>query len=76
LAIALSCWGAGQDRGGRARAATVGAITLYNAGGGVFIAVFAATGRASSFAAWVVAALHLALAAAFVAAPRVSGARR
>jgi hypothetical protein len=76
LALGISCWGASRDPGGRARATMVGAITLYNAGGGVLIALFAATGHASSPVAWVVAALHLALAAGFVAAALAAGTRR
>ena len=74
LALGVACWGARADSGGAARAGTVGAITLYNAGGGVLLILFAVTGQASGLVVWGVGLLHLALAAGFLASQRRLGA--
>jgi hypothetical protein len=73
LALALACWGARSDAGGEARAATVGAITLYNAAGGILLVLFAATGQANGLGVWSAALCHLALAAGFLASRRRPG---
>jgi hypothetical protein len=65
LSLGVACWGARTDVGGSAQTATLRAITLYNAGVGVSLVVFAATGMASALLAWLVGILHLGLALAF-----------
>jgi hypothetical protein len=65
-ALAISCWGARTDSGGAARAGTLVAITAYNAGAGLLLLLFAATGRAHGLVVWGAGLLHLVLAAGFV----------
>jgi hypothetical protein len=67
LALGISCWGARMDQGGAARAGTLRAITLYNAGAGLLLALFAATGHARGRLVWSASVLHLGLAAGFAA---------
>jgi hypothetical protein len=74
LALGVACWGARADSGGAARAGTVGAITLYNAGVGLLLVLFAVTGQASGLVVWIVGLFHLALAAGFLASQRRLGA--
>jgi hypothetical protein len=72
LALGIACWGARADSGSAARAGTLRAITVYNAGSGLLLIAFGATGLAHGPAVWIVGLLHLALAAGFTAsAPRV-----
>jgi hypothetical protein len=52
---------------------TLRAITLYNAGAGLLLVVFAATGEAGGPVVWTVGVLHLGFAAAFAACSRHSG---
>ena len=73
LAIGVACWGARADSGGEARAGTVWAITLYNAGAGVILVLFAVTGQAAGLGVWSAALLHLALAAGFLVSQRRLG---
>jgi hypothetical protein len=68
LALGVACWGARGDAGSAARSGTVGAITLYNAGAGLLLLGFAATGQARGVAVWGAGVLHTALAAGFGAA--------
>ncbi len=70
LPLGIVCWGATTDLGSPARTGTLGAITLYNAGVGVLLVVFAATGMASGWLAWVVGILHLGIGVAFVTSLR------
>jgi len=65
LCIGVACWGAATDSGGPARTGTLRAITLYNAGVGLALVAFAATGAAHGWLAWIAGALHLGLAVAF-----------
>ena len=44
---------------------TLRAITLYNAGAGLLLVLFAATGKAGGPVVWAVGVLHLGFAAAF-----------
>jgi len=44
---------------------TLRAITLYNAGAGLLLVLFAATGKAGGPMVWTVGVLHLGFAAAF-----------
>ena len=74
VAIGISCWGAGRDPGGTAQAATFRGATLYNAGAGVLLLLFAVTGQASGFVIWVAGVFHLIM-AGFAAARRGAGAR-
>jgi hypothetical protein len=67
LSIGVSCWGATTDGGGPARAGTLKAITLYNAGVGLSLVTYASTGMAHGWLVWIAGALHLGLAAAFAA---------
>jgi hypothetical protein len=67
LALGIACWGARADPGGAAQAGTLRAITMYNAGTGLLLIAFVATGKASGVAVWVAGLLHLALAAGFAA---------
>ena len=70
LALGVACWGARADSGSAARAGTVAAIALYNAGAGGLLVLFAVTGQASGLVVWSVGLFHLALAAGFVASQR------
>ena len=70
LSIVIACWGARSDSGGAARAATLGAITLYNAGVGALFVLFALTGQATGLVIWAAGLVHLAIAIAFLAARR------
>jgi hypothetical protein len=74
LALGVACWGARADLGGAARAGTIRAITLYNAGAGILLVLFAVTGEASGLVVWCVGLLHLALAVGFLVAQRQPGA--
>jgi hypothetical protein len=65
LCLGIACWWARADPGSPARAGTINAIILYNAGAGVLLLVFAATGAAAGFVVWIVGMLHVGLAAAF-----------
>ena len=73
LALGVACWGARGDSGGEARAVTVRAITLYNAGAGALLVLFAITGQAAGLGAWSAGLFHLALAAGFLASQRRLG---
>jgi hypothetical protein len=75
LALGVACWGARGDSGGEARVGTVRAITLYNAGAGALLVLFAVTGQAGGLGVWSAALLHLALAAGFLASQRRRGSR-
>jgi len=70
VSLGIACWGARTDAGGEARTGTLRAITFYNAGVGLLLVVFRATGMASGMIAWGAAALHLGLAAGFAASLR------
>ncbi len=70
LALGVSCWGARTDAGGPARAGTLAAITTYNAGAGLLLLLFAATGNAHGLVVWGAGLLHLALAAGFAVSLR------
>ena len=70
LALGVACWGGRTDAGGAARSGTLRAITLYNAGAGLLLVGFAATGEARGAVVWTAGVLHLVLAAAFVASVR------
>jgi hypothetical protein len=67
LALGIACWGARADPGGAAQTGTLRAITIYNAGAGLLLIAFVATGKASGVAVWIAGMLHLALAAGFAA---------
>jgi hypothetical protein len=67
LALGIACWGARADSGGAAQTGTLRAITIYNAGAGLLLIAFVATGKASGVAVWIAGMLHLALAAGFAA---------
>ena len=73
LALAVACWGARGASGAEARLGAVRAITLYNAGAGVLLVLFAVTGQAAGLGVWSAALLHLALAAGFLASQRHLG---
>ena len=73
LALGVACWGARGDSGGEARVVTVRAITLYNAGAGALLVLFAITGQAAGLGAWSAGLFHLALAAGFLASQRRLG---
>jgi hypothetical protein len=75
LALVMACWGARTDSGGPARAGTLGAITLYNAGVGTLFVLFAVTGQATGLVVWGAGPVHLLVAGAFVAALRLAGQR-
>jgi hypothetical protein len=66
LSLGIACWWARADAGGAARNGTLNAITLYNAGAGLFLVVFAATGKAGGVVTGSAGILHCGLAAAFV----------
>jgi len=70
LSLGIACWGASADAGGAARTGTLRAITLYNLGAGLFLVVFAASGRAGGLAVWIAGILHLGLGAAFAVSMR------
>jgi hypothetical protein len=72
LSLGIACWHARADAGGAARTGTLNAITLYNAGAGLLLLVFAATGASTALAAWLAGALHLALGTAFALSMRRS----
>jgi hypothetical protein len=74
LSLGVACWYATTDKGGSARTGTLRAITLYNAGVGLLLVVFAATGMATGLLAWIAGILHLGLAVAFAASLRHSAA--
>ena len=67
LALGIACWGARADSAGAAQTGTLRAITIYNAGAGLLLIAFVATGKASGVAVWIAGMLHLALAAGFAA---------
>jgi len=67
LSLGIACWGARADAGGAARIGTLRAITLYNAGAGLLLVVFAATGKAGGPVVWIAGVFHLGFAAAFAA---------
>ena len=73
LAIGVACWGARADSGGAARVGTVWAITLYNAGAGGLLVLFAISGQAAGLGVWSTAVFHLALAAGFLVSKRRRG---
>ncbi len=58
LSLGIACWGARADAGGAARMGTLRAITLYNAGAGLLLVLFAATGKAGGPVVWAVGVLH------------------
>src|SRR5262245_20733449 len=72
LSLGIACWGARADSGGAARMGTLQAISLYNAGAGLLLVMFAATGGARGPVVWTVGVLHLGFAAAFAASYRHS----
>lgn len=63
VAVGAACGGAAADTGGAAQSATIAAITLYNAGAGALLLLYAATGNAVGPVVWAVGALHVAFAA-------------
>jgi hypothetical protein len=67
LALGIACWGARADSGGAAHTGTLRAITTYNAGAGLLLIAFVATGKAYGVAVWIAGVLHLALVAGFAA---------
>lgn len=67
LSLGVACWGARADAGGAARMGTLRALTLYNAGAGLLLVIFAAMGKAGGPVVWTVGVLHLSFAAAFAA---------
>ena len=67
LALGVACWGARADLGGAAWAGTLAAITVYNAGAGLLLLLFAVTGKASGVGVWGAGVLHLVLATGFAA---------
>lgn len=67
LSLGFACWGARSDLGGAARSGTLKAITCYNAGAGLLLVLFAATGGAGGMMVWSAAVLHLGLAAGLAA---------
>jgi hypothetical protein len=73
LALGVTCWRARADSGGEARVGTVWAITLYNAGAGVLLVLFAVTGQAAGLGVWSAGLIHLAFAAGFLASQRRRG---
>ena len=73
LSLGIACWGARTDAGGAAQTGTLRAITLYNAGAGLLLVVFAATGKAAGPVVWIAGILHLGLALGFAASQRHSG---
>ena len=73
LSLGIACLGAATDTGGSARTGTLRAITLYNAGVGLALIMFAATGMTAGLLAWIAGILHLGLAAAFAVSLRHSG---
>jgi hypothetical protein len=66
LCLGIACWWARADAGGAARNGTLKAITLYNAGAGLLLVAFAATGKAGGLVTGSAGILHCGLAAAFV----------
>ena len=70
LSLGVACWGARADAGGAARMGTLRALTLYNAGAGLLLVIFAAMGKAGGPVVWTVGVLHLGFAAAFAASFR------
>lgn len=73
VSLGIACWCARADAGGAARMGTLRAITLYNAGAGLMLVVFAATGEAGGAVVWTVGVLHLSFAVAFAASSRHFG---
>lgn len=73
LSLGIACWGARTDTGGAAQTGTLRAITLYNAGAGLLLVVFAATGKAVGLVVWSAGILHLGLASGFAASLWHSG---
>ena len=67
LALGIACWGARADPGGAARTGTLRAITAYNAGAGLLLIAFGATGKAYGVVVWIAGVLHLALAVGLAA---------
>ena len=65
LSLGIACWGARRDVGGAAQTGTLRAITLYNAGAGLLLFGFAATGSTGGMVAWGAGAVHLILALGF-----------
>ncbi|HEY7063833.1 MAG TPA: hypothetical protein VII06_20310 [Chloroflexota bacterium] len=66
-ALGVACRGASRDSGGAARSGTETAITIYNAGAGLLLVLFGATGQARGPAVWGFGVLHLGFAVAFIA---------
>jgi hypothetical protein len=52
LSLGITCWGSRAEAGGAARMATLRAITLYNAGAGLLLVMFAVTGKAGGPMVW------------------------
>jgi len=75
VALGMACWSARGDPGGPARLGAVRSITLYNGGAGLFLIVFALSGRAFGIVLWLFALIHLvhALLFAFTLARPASG---
>jgi hypothetical protein len=67
LCLGIACWWARADPGGAARTGTLHAITLYNAGAGLLLVMFAATGEAAGVVLWIGGIFHLGFASAFAA---------
>jgi hypothetical protein len=65
-ALGICCWEARTDTGSAARSGTLKGITVYNAGAGLLLLIFAASGRAMGMVVWIAALLHLGLAAEFL----------
>jgi hypothetical protein len=70
LSLGIACWGSRAGAGGAARVGTLRAITLYNAGAGLLLVIFAVTGKAGGAVVWTVGVLHMGFAAAFAASQR------
>jgi len=62
VAIGVACAGAAADAGGPAQTGTIAAITIYNAGAGALLLLYAATGNAIGAVVWAVGVLHVAFA--------------
>ena len=75
LSLGITCWGGRADAGGAARMGTLRAITLYNAGAGLLLLIFAVMGKVGGPVVWTVGVLHVAFAAAFAASQRQTGRR-
>jgi hypothetical protein len=73
LSLGITCWGSRADSGGAARMGTLRAITLYNAGTGLLLLIFAVTGKVGGPVVWTVGVLHVGFAAAFAASQKADG---